>query len=77
MNTDSNQKLVTTQLTAKRLKAQIMCAYTLSFVGVFMFFGACSVDESADTMAAIGGTLIGVGLPWLLITKFRIWWNHK
>lgn len=59
---------VTTQLTSKPLKAHSLISNLIILVGIIMIFNGLQGE---------GALLATVGIVWQVITRFRIWWNHK
>jgi uncharacterized OB-fold protein len=72
--TAAGVQLTTVQETGKRLKAQIVIASVLFWVGAIWMtvgFGAASPPGVLATL------LIVVGFAWYVVTRARIWWHHK
>ena len=69
---------VTIQLTSKPLKASLVKAVFLILAGWVCILAAPISPEGEMHGAAILGVLaIPIGSAWYIITKIRIWWNHK
>ena len=66
--------LATTQLTAKRLKIQIVFSSLAFWISIVWFFVSCS---SGDPTQFISIILFLFSIIWFSITKIRIWWHHK
>lgn len=66
-------KRVTTQMTSKSLKAQQLISTLMLVGGTAVSCTAASEGGSQPTVAPLVAL---VGLLWLLVTRFRIWWNH-
>ena len=63
------------ELTSKGLKAQIaLSVITILCGGVLLIYGA-TTPEPVVKIAALIVALIGVN--WYIVTRIRIWWNHK
>ena len=70
--------LNTIQETSKRLKAQVVASTLIGAAGLIWILAAMKMSEW-DTflrMARGGIVLWCIGLIWLIVTKFRIWWHH-
>jgi hypothetical protein len=71
-------QLTTVQTTSKRLKSHILIAAALFWGGILWAMSAAGAAASGG-----GGTtmtpslLIFAGFTWYVVTKFRIWWQHK
>lgn len=69
------QGVVTTEATSKRLKLHSLGA------GILVIFGfAASIAAAysgSKEPSLVGGLSILIGLPWFVITRFRIWWHHR
>lgn len=63
---------VTTELTSKNLKSQILISAFLFWGG--LVWGIATADSEASGFA---GLAMFIGLIWYIITKINIWWNHK
>lgn len=64
------QPAVTTELTSKALKKQVLIAWLIVIVGLFMMFG------DSPTAKAIGGVFTLIGLLVAITAKARSWWHH-
>jgi len=69
--------LVTTQLTAKRFKIQIILSLLAFLIGIIWFFASFDGEGENPSPSSVALILSVVGIGWFLITKFRIWWHHK
>lgn len=67
-------KHVTTELTSKRLKKQQLLSGCMMALGLFLVFGA---SVTGKTGIAVAVALMGLGFAITIITRVRIWWNHK
>ena len=70
------EKVITIQLTGKRLKAHKVLAILTIVVGLVILI---SSSGSVPSPSGQGwGSLIAlVGFVHLAVTRARIWWNHK
>ena len=70
---------MTTQLTAKPLKAALICWWLVAGIGMWIMVDCAAHPERADSnwwgQTAAYAWRIGIG--GVIGTKFRIWWNHK
>lgn len=78
---EENGNVVTTQQTSKGLKEQIILSYLTMGGGVFVMFCTPLWMRAKGYHFEGGDLLYGflvllAGLIWMLVTKFRIWWNH-
>ena len=65
----------TIQQTSKALKAQVMIAAVVTAFGL-----ALAITEGgtgAKPEDAWGGVVFLIGLIWMIVSYFRIWWNHR
>ena len=69
--------LVTVQETSKKLKLQIIFASIVFWVGVVWLFSGFNTRQNGAEPSGIAGMAMNIGLIWYVVTKFRIWWNHK
>jgi hypothetical protein len=69
--------LTTVQETSKKLKLQKVVSILMFWIG-FIWYG---VEVSSPTYTGestnTGAILLGAGLTWYIVTRFRIWWHHK
>jgi len=66
---------VTTQLTSKKLKIQIIYSVSLFWLGLI---GCCVAAHAEYNIAAYIFLLCSlIGAIWHIATKVSIWWNHK
>ena len=70
---------VTTELTSKNLKGCLIMSWGMAGIGLFIVFGGSMGDsgEKNGTMAGTGLGLMLIGIVCAVLTRFRIWWNHK
>ena len=73
MNTE---KVVTIQLTGKRLKAHKVIAVLTIVVGLVVLMSS-SGSAPSQSGQAWGSLIALVGFGHLAVTRARIWWNHK
>lgn len=66
---------VVTELTSKRLKLQTLLAAATIVIGFVVIMNTSASSSVASSV--IGTLMLLVGLVWLVITRIRIWWNHK
>lgn len=69
------QSVVTTEATSKRLKLHSLCAGILILLGFGTSMASAYVGNKEPSI--IAGLALLVGLPWFVITRFRIWWHHR
>ena len=68
---------VTTQLTSKSLKLQTILSSLVFWIGfIFWAVGTQSVHNPSEG-ATIGSWMMGIGIIWYLVNRFRIFWNHE
>jgi hypothetical protein len=71
---------VTTQLTSKHLKIQVLFSALMFWIGlIWLIFAivAASQDNSLNSAPIVPGIITFVGAIWGIITKVRIWWHHE
>lgn len=61
----------TIEQTSKRLKLYYILSLVLIIFGIIFGFNESKV------IANLGGLLLIVGVILFVVTKIRIWWNHK
>ncbi len=66
---------VVTELTSKRLKFQTLLAAVTIVIGFVVIMNSGASGNVGSSV--IGTLMLLVGLVWLVITRIRIWWNHK
>ncbi len=59
----------TVQETSKKFKIHTLISVALIVVGVIW-----SMEKQDPT---IPGFVIAIGLVWLIVNRFQIWWHHK
>ena len=70
------EKVVTIQLTGKRLKAhKVIAIFTIGFGLVMVISSSGSVPSPSGQ--GWGSLIALVGFGHLAVTRARIWWNHK
>lgn len=69
---------VTTEKTAKSLKAQQAASIVLVLIGGMIAWSNLgdAQDGKQGIYATIGNGLLIFGLMWMATTKMKIWWNH-
>ena len=65
--------VTTIQETGKRLKLHLLGSIAVIVAGVAWLV----VAVSNDTFSPVALGLAVVGVMWLAVTKFRVWWSHK
>ena len=70
-------KLTTIQETSKKFKIHSLLSSLLVIIGVLLVAVPISGLQEREEFFAIPIILILIGLFWLIITRFRIWWHHK
>ncbi|WP_404397927.1 zinc ribbon domain-containing protein [Idiomarina loihiensis] len=71
---EHEKKLTTTQLTAKSLKLQGLISLVIVIVGFYIIITGDASDESTSIWPPL---ITFLALVWWVITRIRIWWNHK
>jgi hypothetical protein len=72
MMSNEEEKVITTQLTGKRLKFNKLVAYA------FISIGAILILIGDTEHSRVWGSLFALyGFGHLTVTRIRIWWNHK
>lgn len=67
---------VTTQLTSKRLKFNFLVAWIFIFIGIILIVSGSGEDQ--DKHDVVWGSLLSLyGFAHLVVTRIRVWWNHK
>lgn len=71
----------TIQATSKKLKAQLVMAFVVTAIGATMLFSGMTSRPGADPVDhALAGAwqfaVTGLGMLWMIVTKFRMWWHH-
>jgi len=69
--------LTTTQLTSKRLKAQIVWSSLCFWVGLVWLIFSMVGSEPGSGPSFIPVILLLIGTIWYVSTRYRIWWHHK
>lgn len=64
--------LVTTQATAKTLKAQQAISTVVFLVGMALMFAGSGTD-----MAMFGAVIMVLGIIGYVASRLRIWWHHE
>jgi uncharacterized membrane protein YvbJ len=67
------ERVQTIELTSKRLKKQLLYSVVLIIVGLILI----GSGKPGSTTQYFGGFFIFVGFVWLIVTRIKIWWNHK
>jgi hypothetical protein len=65
----------TTRETGKKLKGRILMPVIVMMLGGTMMFS--NLDKPGSRVSSTGIIIFFIGLVWLLVTKFRVWWHHK
>jgi len=60
------------ELTSKPLKLQSAISSLMLIAGVIML-----VFNRESPEILIGALLAGIGFFWYIVTRVRIWWNHR
>ena len=74
---DNITQLTTIQLTAKRLKVQIVFSSLAFWVGIIWFFFGFAGEGENSSLSPVAAILIVISIIWFIVTKIRIWWHHK
>lgn len=65
----------TVELTGKKLKTQIVLSVLMVLSCLVIAIAGSSGGSSGAT--TIGGFGMAIGVTWFIVTRIRIWWNHK
>lgn len=68
----SDGSLVTTQATAKNLKAQQAISTVVFLVGMALMFAGSGTDT-----AMFGAIIMVLGIIGYVASRLRIWWHHE
>ena len=69
----SKQQVTTIQLTSKRLKGNKVFGWVLFFLGIVLI----TIGEPNSSMGTWGVVLLFYSVGHLIVTRVRVWWNHK
>jgi hypothetical protein len=72
--TEQPEKVQTIEKTSKQLKKQIIWAYGMVIVGIFLAWRGGNTWLLSTTVGILSAF---VGVLWLLRIKFLIWWHHE
>jgi uncharacterized membrane protein YvbJ len=67
------ERVQTIELTSKRLKKQLLYSVALIIVGLILV----GSGKPGSATQYFGGFVIFIGFVWLIVTRIKIWWNHK
>lgn len=70
-----NEEVTTIQLTSKKLKMHKLISIVLLIVGSIIVLTNVSNPENEGVLTGV--LLMFTGMVALIITRIRIWWNHK
>ena len=73
----SNLDTITIQQTSKKLKIHTIYSILIIIIGFILNIKSQLLGTFAIYIAIVGQVFILIGLFWLIITRLRIWWNHK
>lgn len=68
---------ITTENTSKSLQIQGVLALLVLIVGVFWFFLTADDYRQTDDINMIALVMVVGGLAWYIVTRFRIWREHR
>ena len=69
-------EVTTIQLTSKKLKFHKVISYFLITLGILMIL--MNSGDNHDKHGLLWGSIWAlIGFAWLIVTRVRIWWNHK
>ena len=66
-------RVQTIELTSKRLKKQLLYSIATIIIGLILI----GSGKPGSTTQYFGGFIIFIGFVWLIVTRIKIWWNHK
>lgn len=66
--------LITTQETSKHLKIHSLVSGAMMIIG---FTWVIVATQANAEPSAIPSFMIGIGMIWYIVNRFRIWWHHK
>lgn len=68
---------ITTENTSKSLQIQGVLSLVVLIVGVFWFFLTADDYRKTDDINMIALVMFVGGLAWYIVTRFRIWREHR
>lgn len=75
---EKEKELYTIQETSKTLKLHEVCSLIMTIVGIILIFSAAGQVDQTGVWGVLIGCLMALGGAfWFLITRMRVWWNHK
>ena len=66
---------ITIQETSKKLKVHILISAFIFWIGVGLMIGGVNILDTNIVIFSI--LIIAIGFIYYIVTKIRIWWNHK
>jgi DNA-binding CsgD family transcriptional regulator len=69
--------IITVQKTSKRLKSHLLMSVGLFVVGLIWVSGSSASATTDATPSAVPGLLMTGAVLWFIVTRFRIWWEHR
>ena len=70
---DGKDRVQTIELTSKRLKKQLLYSIATIIIGLILV----GSGKSGSTTQYFGGFVTFIGFVWIIVTRIKIWWNHK
>ena len=70
---NAENSIQTIQETGKSLKLHYILSISLWLIGFF----TAMLSERKSLLFYTGIAIFAIGVLWFLITKFRMWWNHR
>jgi predicted RND superfamily exporter protein len=66
-------------MTSKRLKVHQALSGILFVIGLILVFKGCGEAAKQDSEGPLILPLIvmTIGFVWIMVTRIRIWWNHR
>lgn len=67
------------EMTSKRLKVHQALSGILFVIGLILVFKGCGEAAKQDSEGPLILPLIvmTIGFVWIMVTRIRIWWNHR
>lgn len=67
------------EMTSKRLKVHQALAGLTTLVGIIWLFAGCSAAMEQESEGPLIAPMIvlTIGLLWVIVTRVRVWWNHR
>jgi len=70
-------QLLTIQETSKKFKLHSLLATIMIIIGIIGVYGSIDTAGGNAPPSSWFGLMVFVGLLWLGVTRFRVWWHHK